>query len=184
MSYSWVGKSFVIFSLDCTSDPSDHIGFLSDILSRIDKDKSQEAYVLLLATIARAKLVFGDIEGTKADMDAAWKVLDELSGVDSGVNAAYYSIAADYYKVIPPPSDLTVALNCLTRQKRSTDRITRTRYFISPAWISERIFRPKTGWAGRTTSALLLSSVTRYTTSASWYESGFIWVYAQFPDCS
>jgi 26S proteasome regulatory subunit N9 len=53
----------------------------------------------LLATIARAKLIFGDIEGTKADMDAAWKVLDELSGVDSGVNAAYYSIAADYYKV-------------------------------------------------------------------------------------
>ena len=32
-------------------------------------------------------------------MDAAWKVLDELSGVDNGVNAAYYSIAADYYKV-------------------------------------------------------------------------------------
>ena len=32
-------------------------------------------------------------------MDAAWKVLDELSGVDTGVNAAYYSIAADYYKV-------------------------------------------------------------------------------------
>ena len=91
------------------SDPSDHIGFLSDILLRIDKDKSQEAYVLLLATIARAKLIFGDIEGTKADMDAAWKVLDELSGVDSGVNAAYYSIAADYYKVTPsqmaPPSE-------------------------------------------------------------------------------
>lgn len=53
-----------------------------------------------MATIARAKLIFGDIEGTKADMDAAWKVLDELSGVDSGVNAAYYSIAADYYKVM------------------------------------------------------------------------------------
>jgi 26S proteasome regulatory subunit N9 len=34
-------------------------------------------------------------------MDAAWKVLDDLSGVDSGVNAAYYSIAADYHKVSP-----------------------------------------------------------------------------------
>jgi 26S proteasome regulatory subunit N9 len=53
----------------------------------------------LLATIARAKLVFGDVEGTYADMQAAWKVLDELTGVDSGVNAAYYGIAADYYKV-------------------------------------------------------------------------------------
>ena len=90
------------WSISC-SDPSDHIGFLTDILSRIDKDKSQEAYVLLLATIARAKLIFGDVEGTKADMDAAWKVLDELSGVDSGVNAAYYSIAADYFKVGSSP---------------------------------------------------------------------------------
>lgn len=96
------------------SDPSDHIGFLSDILSRVDKDKSQEAYVLLLATIARAKLVFGDTEGTKADMDAAWKVLDELSGVDRGVNAAYYSIAADYYKVISfRIISLVVVLNTL-----------------------------------------------------------------------
>lgn len=62
---------------------------------------------MLLATIARAKLIFGDIEGTKADMDAAWKVLDDLSGVDRGVNAAYYSIAADYYKVVFPSNDLS-----------------------------------------------------------------------------
>lgn len=58
--------------------------------------------MLLLASLARAKLLYGDVEGTKADMDRAWKVLDaELagSGVDAGVNAAYYSIAADYYKV-------------------------------------------------------------------------------------
>jgi len=55
--------------------------------------------VLLLATIAHAKLVFGDLEGAKADMDAAWQVLDTLEGVDSGVNAAYYGVAADYYKV-------------------------------------------------------------------------------------
>lgn len=52
-----------------------------------------------MATIAHAKLVFGDLEGTKADMDAAWQVLDTLEGVDSGVNAAYYGVAADYYKV-------------------------------------------------------------------------------------
>lgn len=43
--------------------------------------------------------MFGDIEGTQTDMEAAWKILDELTGVDSGVNAAYYEIAADYYKV-------------------------------------------------------------------------------------
>ena len=32
-------------------------------------------------------------------MDTAWKVLDQLSGVDNAVNAAYYGVAADYYKV-------------------------------------------------------------------------------------
>ena len=55
--------------------------------------------MLLLATIAHAKLIYGDLEGTKTDMDGAWKVLDALEGVDSGVNAAYYGVAADYYKV-------------------------------------------------------------------------------------
>jgi 26S proteasome regulatory subunit N9 len=34
-------------------------------------------------------------------MDLAWKVLDQLSGVDNAVNAAYYGVAADYYKVSP-----------------------------------------------------------------------------------
>jgi 26S proteasome regulatory subunit N9 len=92
--------TFLVGQVSCNRiDPADHLGFLTDLLSRIDKDNSQEAYVLLLATISRAKLVFGDIEGTKAEMDAAWKVLDELTGVDTGVNAAYYSVAADYYKV-------------------------------------------------------------------------------------
>ena len=135
-----------LFSSLLRSDPSDHIGFLSDILSRIDKAKSQEAYVLLLATIARAKLIFGDTEGTKADMDAAWKVLDELSGVDSGVNGAYYSIAADYYKVISARTiSLAMILDDLPRLEQSMGRITRTRCFTSPASILQRISQRKTG---------------------------------------
>lgn len=80
-----------------SADPAQHIAFLTD-LSRIDTDASPEAYVLLLATLAHAKLSYGDIEGTKTDIDAAWKNLDELSGVENSVNAAYYSVAADYYK--------------------------------------------------------------------------------------
>jgi 26S proteasome regulatory subunit N9 len=55
--------------------------------------------VLLLATIAHAKLLYGDVEGTKTDMDEAWKILDSLEGVENAVNAAYYGVAADYYKV-------------------------------------------------------------------------------------
>jgi 26S proteasome regulatory subunit N9 len=79
-------------------NPSTHLTFFTGLLSRIDQEKSEEAYVLLLAAIAHAKLLYGDLEGTKTDMDSAWKVLDNMTGVDNGVNGAYYSVAADYYK--------------------------------------------------------------------------------------
>ncbi|THU89646.1 hypothetical protein K435DRAFT_781530 [Dendrothele bispora CBS 962.96] len=79
-------------------NPEKHLTFLTSLLSRINKETSQEAYVLLLATIAHAKLLYGDLEGTKTDIDSAWKILDNLEGVDTGVNAAYYGVAADYYK--------------------------------------------------------------------------------------
>ncbi|EDR03186.1 uncharacterized protein LACBIDRAFT_123195 [Laccaria bicolor S238N-H82] len=79
-------------------NPQVHLTFLTSLLSRIDTSKSQEAHVLLLATIAHAKLLYGDVEGTKTDMDEAWKILDSLEGVENAVNAAYYGVAADYYK--------------------------------------------------------------------------------------
>ena len=44
-------------------------------------------------------------------MDAAWKILDDLDGVDPAVNAAYYSVAADYYKVSIIPPALTIELH-------------------------------------------------------------------------
>ncbi|KAJ7756770.1 hypothetical protein DFH07DRAFT_819878 [Mycena maculata] len=82
-------------------NPQTHLTFLTSLLARItsaSSPKSEEANVLLLATIARAKLLYGDLEGTKTDMDKAWAVLDRLEGVDNGVNAAYYQVAGDYYK--------------------------------------------------------------------------------------
>ena len=81
------------------ADPQAHLTFLTSLLSRLPTSASPEAHVLLLASIAHAKLLYGDLEGTKTDMDEAWKVLDQLTGVDNGVNAAYYGVAADYYKV-------------------------------------------------------------------------------------
>ena len=53
----------------------------------------------MLATIGHAKLVYADLVGTKTDLDKAWEVLDPLEGVEPSVNAAYYVLAADYYKV-------------------------------------------------------------------------------------
>ncbi|KAH9887038.1 hypothetical protein C8Q73DRAFT_714468 [Cubamyces lactineus] len=79
-------------------NPVTHLQFLTDLLERVDTEKSPEAHVLLLSSLAHAKLLYGDHEGTKNDIDEAWKVLDNLSSVDPSVNAAYYGVAADYYK--------------------------------------------------------------------------------------
>ena len=107
-----IDSSFVLFlffsrlehdslaiSLFYFADPQVHLAFLTSLLSRIDTKTSKEAHILLLASIAHAKLLYGDLEGTKSDMDAAWKILDSLEGVDNGVNAAYYNVGAYYYKV-------------------------------------------------------------------------------------
>ncbi len=91
---------FVLF-IDCSrpADPAQHLEFLTDLLSRITKDKSPDAHVLVLSTLAHTKLLFGDLEGSKTDIDAAWKVLDNTDAVENSVNGAYYRVAADYYKV-------------------------------------------------------------------------------------
>ena len=80
-----------------------------------------------MATIAHAKLLYGDLEGTKTDMDTAWKVLDQLSGVDNAVNAAYYGVAADYYKVHTNANELVsfdIDMLVICRPKQSTRRTT------------------------------------------------------------
>ena len=82
-----------------SADPQVHLAFLTSLLSRIDTATSKEAHILLLASIAHVKLLYGDLEGTKSDIDAAWKILDTLEGVENSVNAAYYGVGADYYKV-------------------------------------------------------------------------------------
>jgi len=80
------------------TNPNDILNFLSGIMERIDKEKAPAAYVLALSSLAYAKLIFGDLVGTKADMDACAKILDDLDGVEPNVNAAYYGVSADYYK--------------------------------------------------------------------------------------
>ncbi|CAL1697609.1 unnamed protein product [Somion occarium] len=79
-------------------NPSQLLEFFTSLLSRLPIDKAPDAHVLLLATLAHAKLLYGDLDGTKKDMDEAWKILDELASVDNKVRAAYYKVAADYYK--------------------------------------------------------------------------------------
>lgn len=80
-------------------DPNAILTFLTSLLERISKEKSREAWILLVSSIAHTKLIFGDLAGTKVDMDECQKLLDDLDGVEPSVHAAYYEVAADYYKV-------------------------------------------------------------------------------------
>jgi len=127
-------------------NPQTHLAFLTSLLSRIDPEKSQEAHVLLLATIAHAKLVFGDLEGTKTDMDAAWKILDNLEGVDGGVNVAYYGVAADYYKAkaeyAPYYRNSLLYLACIDTEKdmSAEERLVRAHDLAISAFLADTIY--------------------------------------------
>lgn len=80
------------------SDPNAILEFLSSLRSRIDQSTDAAAYILALASLAHAKLAFGDLVGTKTDIDECLKLLDNLEGAERIVSAAVYGVAADYYK--------------------------------------------------------------------------------------
>ncbi|KAI0920324.1 hypothetical protein AcW1_002095 [Taiwanofungus camphoratus] len=127
-------------------NPSIHLTFLTDLLSRVNIEKSPESHVLLLATLAHAKLLFGDLEGTQTDIDAAWKILDELSSVDNMVNAAYYGVAADYYKAkaeyAPYYKNSLLYLACIDPAKDLTaeERLVRAHDLGISAFLGETIY--------------------------------------------
>ncbi|PPQ77177.1 hypothetical protein CVT24_009880 [Panaeolus cyanescens] len=127
-------------------NPQFHLKFLTALLSRIDTEKSKEAHVLLLASIAHAKLLYGDLEGTKGDMDAAIKILDTLENVDNGVNAAYYGVAADYYKAkaeyAPYYKNSLLYLACVDIEKdmSSDERLARAHDLSISAFLGDTIY--------------------------------------------
>ena len=79
--------------------PSNTIVFLVALLERVSRTNAPEAYVLLLAQLAHAKMIMGDDEGARVDIEESSKIIDTLDGVETTVHAAYYGVAADYYKV-------------------------------------------------------------------------------------
>lgn len=67
-------STFAILIILVPIDPAAHLSFLTSLLSRIDREKSAEAYVLILSTLAHAKLLYGDMQGTRIDIEEATKV--------------------------------------------------------------------------------------------------------------
>ena len=52
-------------------NPQTHLEFLTSLLDRVSQ---KQATALLLATLAHAKLLYGDMSGTKAEIDKCSKV--------------------------------------------------------------------------------------------------------------
>ncbi|KAK7680851.1 hypothetical protein QCA50_016161 [Cerrena zonata] len=126
-------------------NPSQLLEFFTSLLSRLPIDKAPDAHVMLLATLAHAKLLYGDLEGTKKDMDEAWKVLDELASVDNKVRAAYYKVAADYYKskaeYVPYYRNSLLYLACIELSDIETDeRILRAHDLSVAALLGDAIY--------------------------------------------
>lgn len=116
-------------------DPQEQILLLTSLLTRLspppadaeptasplkpsEHPSAASPHVLLLASLAYAKLGYGDLLGAKGDMDEANKILDRLDSVEGSVRAAYYRVASDYYKVRSlPPSIPPIITNALSQSK-------------------------------------------------------------------
>jgi len=48
---------------------------------------------------AHYKLIINDIEGCIASMDECEKILDDLPEIEPVINASFYKVSADYFKV-------------------------------------------------------------------------------------
>ncbi|KAF8259091.1 hypothetical protein EI94DRAFT_1774019 [Lactarius quietus] len=120
-------------------NPAQHLEFLTDLLSRVSREKSPDAHVLVLSTLAHAKLF-------KTDIDAAWKILDNLDGVENSVNGAYYRVAADYYKAkaeyAPYYRDSLLYLACVDLEKDMSqdERLLRAHDLALSAFLAETIY--------------------------------------------
>ncbi|KAI0246668.1 hypothetical protein BJV78DRAFT_1252599 [Lactifluus subvellereus] len=127
-------------------NPAQHLEFLTDLLSRIAQDQSPDAHVLVLSRLAHAKLLFGDLEGSKTDIDAAWKILDNLDAVENTVNGAYYRVAADYYKAkaeyAPYYRNSLLYLACVDLEKDMSqeERLLRAHDLALSAFLAETIY--------------------------------------------
>ncbi|KAI0092358.1 hypothetical protein BDY19DRAFT_884882 [Irpex rosettiformis] len=126
-------------------NPTAHLTFLKSLLERIPADKSPDAHVLLLANLAHAKLVYGDSEAAKTDMDAAWDTLDDLPSVDNRVRADYYKVAADYYKAkeeyTPYYRNSLLFLACIdVAELEQNERIMRAHDLSISAFLGDAIY--------------------------------------------
>jgi hypothetical protein len=101
----------------------------------VNTPATQDAYVYALVEAASLKLILGQGEAVRKDLDGAAKILDTFDSVDPVIHAAYYRVNADYYSVCP-------RLNTLTcRAKLTTHNITIMLFYTSLVYPNRLLFR-------------------------------------------
>lgn len=79
-------------------DASTAIAFLDGVAERV-AGENRAAYVMATMESAHYKLMRLRMDEVKSAMDTCEKHLESLASVDISINAAFYRVAADYYKV-------------------------------------------------------------------------------------
>ncbi|WVQ98920.1 hypothetical protein IAU59_006051 [Kwoniella sp. CBS 9459] len=104
------------------------------------------AYALSLSSIAYAQLLLGDLPACKTSLDECEKLLAEQDTVEPSVNAGYYGVAGDYFKVKadygPYYKNSLLYLACVDteRELSEEDRKSRTHDLCIAALLGETIY--------------------------------------------
>jgi 26S proteasome regulatory subunit N9 len=105
-----------------------------------------EAYALSLSSIAYAQLLLGDLPACKKSLDECEKLLAEQDTVEPVVNAGYYGVAGDYFKVkadyAPYYKNALLYLACVDVDKELSeeDRSARAHDLCIAALLGETIY--------------------------------------------
>lgn len=86
------------FANKTRTDDNERLSFLTDLVKKVNKPTSQDAYVYALVAAAEVKLRLQDLAGARKDLDTAESILDTFDSVESEVHATFYRINASYYQ--------------------------------------------------------------------------------------
>jgi 26S proteasome regulatory subunit N9 len=92
---------FVALAARQMKDQKQALAFLLEHEEKMKGDKNaQDAFALVKMETAHYKLATGDVDGCKLAIQESEVILDRLPGAHTSINATFYRVSADYYKII------------------------------------------------------------------------------------
>jgi hypothetical protein len=136
---------------------------MTGLAEKVNTPATQDAYVFALVEAAALKLILGQTDTVRKDLDAATKILDTFDSVDSVIHAAFYRVNADYYSVCRHIAEL------ILRAKSTTLTTTVMPSSTSHVFLSLLRFRKRKRKSAHTILASQLSLAKKYTTLENYY---------------